>query len=259
MEQQTAKPSAAEVAQLRAEMRKRKILERGDERLRKLCGESKDETQLNRTESIEERNKNLIEQIIKDPNVMERINSIDKTENDKIENGLLNFTTTNLVNSLNDQSNDSSTDKSNDSSNGPISTNDNTEEFKPKIDLSFFDKLEKRQKLRQERLEISRIQLFLIYLINVLTLKKDEILINLFKIMIACLSSYFSFNIVTPFIISESIAIFYTDFLQTNSTNESNSNLANFKLSYTFIKNILLDSLNFLFIYIIIQALLSGS
>ena len=236
-----SKSSPAEVAQLRAEMRRRKILERGDERMRKLFGESKDETQLSRSASVEERNKNLIDTIKNDPKVIERINSIDSNENDKERNLTASIATNNLA----------TTDKSNDLNNELITNDLKLEEDskKPKIDLSYFDKLEKKQRLKQERLEISSLQLFLISLINILTLKKDAIIVNLIKFSIACLSSYFCFNILTPFILSQSIAFLYTDFLLFNELNREFS----FKLSYKFAKTNLLDSLSFLFIYIIVQ------
>jgi len=233
------KPSPSEVAQLRAEMRRRKILERGDERMRKLFKESKDETTnpLVRGESVEDRNRNLMEEIIKDPNLIKTTtsspplpNSTNCTSEDTI-NEQVNVTNEQLV-------------------------QDKEEVTKPLIDLSYFEKIEKKQKLKQDKLELSRFQLLVINLINMMTMKKDVILINLFKGLFACLCSYFSLNIVTPFIISQSIAIFYTNLINKPDDGAQVVNTFNFKLSYAFIKSTLFDSLSFVFCYTITQTFL---
>lgn len=270
-------PSPAEVAQLRAELRRRKILERRDERFAKLLKESKDESELSRSESVEERNKNLLDEIKRDPKVLERIGSIeaqDESADSNVECRLTNGTACNqpdrsMVNRRTtvDQSNSSTsglptnpvTGQPNDDSanlNGPISsissqTNQNATNGQPKgkptIDLSYFERMEKKEKRRQEKLAITRFQLLLIHLVSIVTLQSDAILLNLFKFLIAILSSYLCLNIVTPFIIAQSIALFYTGFLRTNASPFS------LALSYGFVKRTLLDSLSFFFIYTLVQ------
>lgn len=291
----TAKPTAAEVAQLRAEMRRRKILERGDERIRKLFGESKDEE----VNSLEERNKNLIEEIKKDPVVFEKINSIDKQDNqdnqenpdnqnkkqDKLDkdeststdkfdelfkavkqnldnnqnNTLINQTLKFCVGKMNEKLDNfaASSKLNSDQPNVPESNNlksldqsNSSAPNKPLIDLSYFEKLEKKERLKKERLELTKLQVLVIHLVNILTIKRDLILMNIFKILFACLASYFSFNIVTPFVLSQSICLFYF-----NLNNEKFSNHFGLKLSYNFIKTNLIDSFTFFFFYTIIQVI----
>ena len=253
------KPTPAEVTQLRAEMRRRKILERGDERMRKLFKESRDETnQLTRGESIDERNRNLMEEIIKNPKVMERISSIDNdpeangrsAQNDITANAISNGTTNlNDLRRSDDDARHVTTHNKDENKSDQHIDSSSPPPNKPLIDLSYFEKLEKKQKLKQQKLELSKLELLLINLVNILTMKRDVILVNLFKILFACLCSYLCLNIVTPFIISQSIAIFYTDLLNQESQ-------FSFKLLYNFIKSTLLDSLSFVFCYTVIQTFL---
>lgn len=279
----TNKPSPAEMAQLRAEMRRRKILERGDERMRKLFKESKDaDSQLSRSESVEERNKSLLDEIKRDPKVMDRLSSIE-CESDSKADGLTNGAidqsadpalrnrTTNESSTSNHTANHTTTDQASaispstltDSpkpSNGPISSKEpnstnGQSAGKPTIDLSYFDRMEKKEKQRQEKAAITRFQWLLIHLVSLVTLKSDAILLHLAKILFACLSSYLCLNIVTPFIIAQSVAFLYTDCLHSPNGNSSFAP----KLSYGFVKRILLDSLSFFFVYTIVQTFILES
>lgn len=263
--------SPAEVAQLRAEIRRRKILERKDERFAKLFKESKDESQLSRSESIEERNRNLLEEIKRDPKVLERIGSLAAQESvdsnveccqtavSPPDPSVANDQTTadQTATSSCDHPINTATDRPGDSpklSNGPISqTNQNGTNGQPKgkptIDLSVFDRLEEKEKKRQERQSITRFQLLLIHLVSIVTMKSDIILLNLFKFLIAIFSSYLCLNIVTPFVIAQSVALFYTGFLHPSTASPV-------RLSYGLLKQTLLDSLSFFFVYTIVQTFL---
>ena len=271
-----AKPSPGEMAQLRAEMRRRKILERGDERMRKLFKESKDESRLSRSESVEERNKSLLDEIKRDPKVMHRLSSIEAESEsdlraDSLTNGAIRQSTSNsntsnhhadhhaghpansAISQLDNHSPKLANGPNSLISSTPIETNSTNGQSKgkPTIDLRYFEQLKKKEKQRQEQLTITRFQLLMINLVSLVTLESDTILVSLFKLLIASFSSYIGLNIVTPFIIAESTAFFYTDFLRPNSFG--------LKLSYTLIKRILLDSLSFFFIYTLVQTFVLDS
>lgn len=222
--------SATSNARLRAEIRRRKILQRGDERINLIFGRSQDEEPGTDQPMSDKKSENdrLIEQILKDKDTEVTGTSeliVEESDNILNERPIVE----------------------DDIANQSI-TSDRVK-TRPFIDKSLFESYERRHSIRQPHShDLSRAQIWLLQLLHFYSTKSHLMLLIVFKSVTACLCSYHNYNICIPFLIAHITSIVYLNMLQTDSLNW-------IKIAFQFVRGLFTEFPTFAFIYILVQAL----
>jgi hypothetical protein len=228
--------SAADAAKLRAELRRRKILQRGDERIKQIFGRSQDE-ETSADPLLPDKktqNERLIEQIIKDHDTQREAVAVESS-----------CTVQDASNTFVPKAGSADTSGLNSS----FDVHSTTEATKPLIDASLFASYDKRQSLKQsDSRDLSRVQIFVLQLLHFYSTKSALLLRILIKLSAAILSSYHNYNIVVPFLFAHFTGLMYSNMSQSTETNW-------IKIAFQFVRGLFTEFPTFAFAYVLVQAL----
>lgn len=232
-QQQSETISSSDAAKLRAEIRRRKILQRGDERIKRIFGHSQDEDSSLGVVSQESQNKQLIDQIRKDQDANKEIESSLETQSKEEVHSSSTASKLPEVEASN-QNDDVSSEPS------PAT--------KPYFDPTLFDKYEKRQSLKKQNLsELSWIQIWILHFIHFWSTKSHLIVLTFLKLTTAAMCSFYNFNIVVPFLFVHFAGLAGNQMLNRTQINT-------IKLAFQFVRGLFTEFPTFAFVYIAVQA-----